>query len=288
MPDQQRTYQIVKFEDNNPFFFRIHRRNKSNQVQSKMILEHWHKGLELNYICRGPTDYIIDGVTYRCQAGDVCLINSGSIHSITKHITELDDEVDAFTLIVDYDFLQALVPDIDVYTFDLPEEHIPAIRSCLLKLCTYYENVDYQFRAIALNGALHELIFLLCEFCMHRKSLIEEKSQRHIVHVRKIMEYVEQHYQEPANQAEVAKKLGFSREHFCRYFKQYTGITFREYMTRYRLDRAKRLLETCDDTGLAIALNTGFSNIKQFSSAFKKYYGVTPGQYRKSIALTLQ
>ena len=97
------------------------------------------------------------------------------------------------------------------------------------------------------------------------------------------MEYVEQHYQTPTNQEEVAKQLGFSREHFCRYFKQYTGITFREYLTRYRLNKAKQQMEHTVDTELEIALNVGFSGVKQMSGAFKKYCGMTPSQFRKSL-----
>ena len=123
---------------------------------------------------------------------------------------------------------------------------------------------------------------------MRRKDFIEQKAQRHIFHIREIMEYVENHYQEPTNQAEVAKELGFSREHFCRYFKQYTGITFREYLTRYRLNQAKKQMDASEDTILTIALDTGFSDAKQFSSAFKKYYGMTPGQYRKDLTADIR
>ena len=60
-------------------------------------------------------------------------------------------------------------------------------------------------------------------------------------------------------------------------------MTFREYLTRYRLNRARLRIERTSDTELSIALDVGFSDVKQLSNAFKKYYGMTPSQYRKSL-----
>lgn len=279
---QQETYQIIKFESSMPFFFRMHQRNAENQIRSSMVLEHWHKGLEINYVCIGPTDYVIDGVHHQCHAGDVCLINSGSIHSIYKHFTELDDACDAFTTIIDYEFLKLVVPDIDNCYFALTDETMPIIRKKMDEILKCYESENYQYRHVALTGHVYQLIFLLCEFCQRERGIVEMKTRQHILHVCKIMEYVEKHYQELTNQSEVARQMGFSREHFCRYFKQYTGITFREYLTRYRLNKAKQLIETSTDTELTIALDVGFSDVKQMSSAFKKYYNMTPSQYRKT------
>lgn len=104
-----------------PLFFRLHRQSVDNAARSDMVLEHWHKGLEINYICEGPTDYVIDGECRRCQAGELCLINSGSIHSIYKHFTQGDVRFDAFTTIIDYQFLKLVVPDIDACYFVLTD-----------------------------------------------------------------------------------------------------------------------------------------------------------------------
>lgn len=266
-----------------PFFFRLHRQSVENAARTDMVLEHWHKGLEINYVCEGPTDYIIDGECRRCEAGELCLINSGSIHAIHKHFTQRDGSCDAFTIIIDYQFLKLVVPDIDVCYFVLTDEAAPAVRSKVLEIMECYQQEDLQYRNMALTGLIYQLIFLLCEHCRRERGVVELKAQRHILHIRTIMDYVEEHYQEPMNQAEVAREMGFSREHFCRYFKQYTGITFREYLTRYRLNKAKKLMERTADTELTIALESGFSDVKQFSNAFKKHYDMTPSQYRRAL-----
>lgn len=283
----QENYQVVKFESAMPFFFRLHRRHAENQFRSAMVLEHWHKGLEINYICIGPTDYIVDGVIHHCSAGDVCIINSGSIHSVNKHIKELDDACDAFTIVIDYEFLKSLIPNYDMHMFVVGEKALPMVRAKMQELLECHQRENGPHRHIVLTGMIYELIFLLCESCQKEKDPVELKTQQHIVQICEIMEYVAQHYQEPATQGEIARKMGFSREHFCRYFKQYTGITFLEYVTRYRLNKAREKMEVSTDTALDIALDVGFFSVKQMREAFKKYYGVTPSQYRKSLQTTI-
>lgn len=282
MNRSKENYQIVKFENSMPFFFRLHLQNAANRVKNDMIVEHWHKGVELTYVCSGPTDIIVDGVCNHCVKGDLCLINSGSIHSIIKHFTQLDGSYDAFTMIIDYEFLKILIPEIEESYFELTPETVPQIREKILEIMECYVNCDSRYRNVAITGMMYELIFLLSSLCLRDKELIQKKNQRNVDQIRDIMDYVLLHYQENTSQADIAQKFGFSREHFTRYFKKYTGITFREYLVRYRLNEAKKKLTATDETELKIALEVGFTDIKQFITAFKKYYGETPSQYRKS------
>lgn len=282
MNRSKENYQIVKFENTMPFFFRLHLQNAANRVKNDMIVEHWHKGLELTYVCSGPTDIIVDGVCNHCVKGDLCLINSGSIHSIIKHFTQLDGSYDAFTMIIDYEFLKIVIPEIEESYFELTPESTPQIREKAIEIMEYYLNCDSRYRHVALTGLVYELLFLLSSLCLRDKGLIQKKNQRNVERIRVIMDYVELHYQENTSQADIAQKFGFSREHFTRYFKKCTGITFREYLIRYRLNEAKKRLTATEETELKIALDTGFTDVKQLITAFKKYYKETPGQYRKS------
>ena len=283
--DSQKKYQIVVLEEAVPCFFRVHYRSVANSAKSAMVLEHWHKDLEVNYVLQGPTDYIVDGKSRLCAAGDVCVINSGCIHSINKRFTCLDNKIDAFTVIIDYDFLRSLVPDLDNARFEVDQDSLPLLRECLDRLLTGYLGQKGPYRDIALTGMVYELVYLLCEHCKKEKSPVELRSQRHIQQIYRIMEDVRDHYQETVSQSDAAGRLGFSREHLSRFFKQYTGLTYLEYLTRYRIDKAKQRLETTDQTEIEIALDAGFSGVKQMSGAFKKYLGMTPSQFRKSINL---
>jgi len=77
---------------------------------------------------------------------------------------------------------------------------------------------------------------------------------------------------------DVAQRVGFSRYHFIRLFKQHTGISPHQYRTLKRIQAAKQLIRK--KMPLAqVALETGFVDQSHFTNKFGQYTGVTPTQY---------
>jgi AraC family transcriptional regulator len=79
---------------------------------------------------------------------------------------------------------------------------------------------------------------------------------------------------------EMASVACMSPAHFSRSFKAATGTAPHEYVSRQRLDLAKRLLLTSDRLLVDIAYATGFSSQANFNRAFRKTVGTTPSAYR--------
>ena len=79
---------------------------------------------------------------------------------------------------------------------------------------------------------------------------------------------------------ELASVACMSPAHFSRSFKAATGTAPHEYVSRQRLDLAKRLLLTSDRLLVDIAYATGFSSQANFNRAFRKAVGTTPSAYR--------
>ncbi|WP_078408845.1 response regulator [Priestia abyssalis] len=79
----------------------------------------------------------------------------------------------------------------------------------------------------------------------------------------------------------VAEQVGLSVSHFSVLFKQKTGVTFLDYLTRLRMNHACLLLETTDLKTYEIANMVGYTDQRYFSQVFKKYVNLTPSQYRK-------
>ena len=79
---------------------------------------------------------------------------------------------------------------------------------------------------------------------------------------------------------ELASVACMSPAHFSRSFKAATGTAPHEYVSRQRLDLAKRLLLTSDRLLIDIAYATGFSSQANFNRAFRKSVGTTPSTYR--------
>ncbi|MFD2613602.1 AraC family transcriptional regulator [Paenibacillus gansuensis] len=100
--------------------------------------------------------------------------------------------------------------------------------------------------------------------------------------VRNCILFLEDNYQDPITLEEAAASIYFSPRHLGRVFKAITGQTVVEYLTEIRLNRAKQLLESSDDSLEQIAQECGIANGSYLSTLFKKYYGISPNQHRKT------
>lgn len=82
---------------------------------------------------------------------------------------------------------------------------------------------------------------------------------------------------------DLAGVAGLSRYHLCRSFRDATGLPPHAWLTRARLDSARRLLRGSDLPVHIIASRCGFASPNQFATSFRKAMGVTPTQYRRSV-----
>lgn len=100
--------------------------------------------------------------------------------------------------------------------------------------------------------------------------------------------YVQTHLDGDVSLEKVAEVGGLSPFHFHRLFQDTTGETLKQYSQRLRLERAAYQLKIRNDNILDIALNNGYHNHETFSRAFKRWFGVSPKQYRDSYGRILQ
>lgn len=82
------------------------------------------------------------------------------------------------------------------------------------------------------------------------------------------------------NLAEVARHCCVSEGHLSRIFHHATGLTFREYLTQVRIERAKSLLISSGKSVTEIAYESGFQSLSQFHRVFRKIHGTSPGGMR--------
>ncbi|TMV47388.1 helix-turn-helix transcriptional regulator [Paenibacillus mesophilus] len=97
-----------------------------------------------------------------------------------------------------------------------------------------------------------------------------------------IARYIEEHYRDDLHLDHMAEKLETSPKYFSNYFKKTFGINFIEYLNRVRLAQAKELLKQTELSVAEIGERTGYQNSSTFTSTFKKYYGISPSDYRKN------
>lgn len=98
--------------------------------------------------------------------------------------------------------------------------------------------------------------------------------------LQKALHFIDERLNEKLTLNRVAEHVHLNKNYFSTLFKEQTGVTFHEYVTRSRLELAKSLLLSTDLTVTEIADETGYNNTKHFVETFKKMEGKTPTAFR--------
>ena len=113
----------------------------------------------------------------------------------------------------------------------------------------------------------------------------EQGSERYGVLIRKAKAYIGEHYANPElTLRQVANEVALSNNHFCTIFSQETGVTFTEYITMLRIEKAKELLRDQQMRTSDVAASIGYNDPHYFSYLFKKYMDMSPRDFRKQSA----
>ena len=94
--------------------------------------------------------------------------------------------------------------------------------------------------------------------------------------------YVREHFTEDISLDMLAEKYGTYPQYLSKRIKQYLGLTFHDYISSLRIEKAKELLASTAKEINEISKESGFVSRNTFLRVFKKYTGVTPSEYRKS------
>lgn len=115
------------------------------------------------------------------------------------------------------------------------------------------------------------------------KSLIEiNKEDTASTPIKEAMAYIQENITEQLSLREVASHVHLNPSYFSVLFKEQTNLTFSEYVTRKKLQNAKKILLTTNLPVEEIAEQVGYQTGKYFIKIFKEYEGITPSKFRKS------
>ena len=100
---------------------------------------------------------------------------------------------------------------------------------------------------------------------------------------KKVRAYIKNRLDQALSLDELAKVAEMSPNHFISLFRQSIGMTPHKFVIQQRLEHARSLLEHSKLTLLEVAHLCGFQDQSQFTTTFRRYIGVTPGQYKREI-----
>lgn len=120
-----------------------------------------------------------------------------------------------------------------------------------------------------------QMLGIVCGYVQHNSQNNHQLS-------RAVIEYINANFGDPnLSTSMISEKFSLTRTYLSMLFKAQTNQTMADYISRVRLEKAKGMLKESNASIKDIAIQAGFSNSSVFIRTFKKYEGITPGEYRE-------
>ncbi len=259
---------------------------KGTRDKEKWIKEYRsHDFLEIAYVLSGEGKYRIDDRIYDVREGDLVIINSGVMHQAL------------FCPQVEVPTTEFFVGFSNIRISGCPANYMPLpngecvlhttgeLSQRLFRLCSSME-AENAVRYFMLKSYLIQMLLLVireqCEPMERPRGCDFETANRKYV-VDKIVEYIEDHYNEKISLDQIAENMYLSPFYISRIFKSETGSAPIRRLINIRLEKAKELLEGGYQGSIQeVAAMVGYDDAYHFSKLFKKRYGVSPSQVRRN------
>lgn len=124
---------------------------------------------------------------------------------------------------------------------------------------------------------------LLCDIRI-KYSLLQEAINESLNRINTIQEielYTKKHYKEDLNLKIISEYFNYNNAYIGKKFKKETGISYSQYLDEIRMGKAKQLIKDSKLMIYEIAERTGYMNLDYFYKKFKRFYGMSPNEYRK-------
>lgn len=240
---------------------------------------HLHDEMELLYTLQGRCAVFADGKNFVLGKEDFAVFNPFSSHQLYR-----EEGAHTLSLYIPIQLLnQAEIGTIYCISPLQPEKQasLALLRVRLAELFRdYIENADS--RRLNLFAELLELLSILQQDFspVFSQETSTSRTPKNPERRQNILRYLWEHYQEPITLKSTAAHFYLSDGHFSRLFHELTGRSFSDYLRSVRLSHARRLLLSGETSVTETALSCGFGNVNTFIDAFRREYGLTPGQFQ--------
>jgi AraC-like DNA-binding protein len=113
-----------------------------------------------------------------------------------------------------------------------------------------------------------------------KQRLSEQSISRQSKMINQVLQYMEKHYCTDLSLQQLADEFHVSNSHLRRLFKEETNKSFSEYLLEYRMQKAKEWLTHSDKPIKEIADQLRYTNVTNFTRAYKQFFGTSPGKFR--------
>lgn len=248
---------------------------------------HWHTAMEIIEPIENYYDIIINEKIHHINPGDILFIPPGIVHEIVapeygrRYVYLID--ISSLTKMNGFAAVSPVLSSPLILNTSTHPKSYDEIRQLLSGIRDWYFSND-DFSELKIHALITETLIKLAEYHLKESMSFQNtrlyKQKEYAQKFGAILDYIEKHYTESISLELVTEVSGFSKFHFSRLFKQYTDMTFCDYLNYRRLTAAEELLAKPDLSITEVALQTGFPSIATFNRIFKQKHGCTPTEYR--------
>lgn len=169
-------------------------------------------------------------------------------------------------------------------------------------ILTAYDYFEYARRSVKLGvydyilkpfsneefvDSINELIKEIeekTEYLMQQDNEIEEDvpdyySKSNVMLIETAKKYIQMNYNKDISLDEIAKLVSMSTYHLSRIFSKFEGITYKDYLIKLRMEKAKQLMKEGKKSIKEISIEVGYTDQNYFSKSFKKYFSKSPSDF---------
>lgn len=253
---------------------------------------HWHHYLEITYVQDDSIIYEVNGSSYHLHPGDILIVWPGELHALQNIPKPAPDKRNLIMLQLDEKLLNERV---DFQTMSylfyqvriLNEENFPEMELLREYICQIHNisQSDMPFPELHSCILIYQFFARIGDYLASSAQTIEKKQTGHQAQVHlqllKTCKYLSQHCTEQISLAEAAKIAGFSKYHFSKIFREFTGYSFTDFQAKEKLRLAEQLLRNPELSITEVSMEAGFNSISTFNRIFLKFKTVTPSEFRK-------
>jgi len=236
-------------------------------------MPHFHSSIELVYVVEGLLSAILDGLRHDVQKGNL-LITSG--YTVHRYFTESTSDVIVFIIPVPFvPILEKMLAN-KRFAKAIYQDEGNELSALIPLIQSRWDTMGTEAR----RGFSQLLLGIL----MERVGLSDMPIKAPAGLMRNMLSYLQENSASSLSMEKLARHMGYSRSRLSHLFRDNFGCSYSDYVSSLRCRRAARLLAQSDLTQLEISLMTGFECLRTFYRAFRKYYGMTPKQYVRSMS----
>lgn len=280
-----REYKEIKLHGSSDFPFEYYLVDK-NHPHYVMPL-HWHTNFEVIRVVSGKLRLHLDNVEYILSSGDVCFVGCGVMHRAEPMACVYECAVFDPGMLSGYGATR-------IFEFVGPIVSRNAEVDAICASANIYATRLFEISAreepyyeLEITSTIAAMICELYRAGAVRNITTESKK---ISHRRSVMaqliDEIEKNYAQKLTLADLAASVQINEKYLCRFFKEFTGFTPIDYINRFRIDKACYQLAVNKMSVTDAAYECGFNELSYFSKCFRKYKGMSPGEYRSKYLMS--